>query len=232
MAADTSHRLARTPGDLAVAMQAQKGTADTLRAIVDAAPHIVPGARWAGISMIHGRQVEAKVPTHPIVAKLDELQSELGDGPCLTALRDHHTVQIDDMSTDTRWPQFARQATELGVHSLLSFQLFVRSQTLGALNLYGGEAGVFAADSVQVGTILAQHAAVALSGATAQNHFQAALASGDVIGQAKGILMHRDKITGLQAFTVLTRASQETNMKFVDVARWLIDEHEGGLTPD
>jgi hypothetical protein len=136
MAADTSHRLARTPGDLAVAMQGQKGTADTLRAIVDAAPHIVPGARWAGISMIYGRQVEAKVPTDPIVAKLDELQSELGDGPCLPALRDHHTIQIDDMSADMRWPQFARQAMELGVHSLLSFQLFVRSQTLGALNLW------------------------------------------------------------------------------------------------
>src|SRR5690242_9638189 len=40
MAADISHQLARTLGDLAVQMQAQKGTADTLRAIVEAAPHI------------------------------------------------------------------------------------------------------------------------------------------------------------------------------------------------
>jgi hypothetical protein len=33
---------------------------------------------------------------------------------------------------------------------------------------------------VEVGTILAQHSAVAASGATAENHFQAALASRDV----------------------------------------------------
>lgn len=198
IAGDITHPLARTLGDLAVQMQAQKSTAGTLRAIVDAAAHLVPGARWAGISRIRGRQVVAVVPTDPIVAKLDELQSELRDGPCLTALREHHTVQIADMSADTRWPQFARQATELGVHSLLSSQLFVRGENLGSLNLYGGEASVFSEDSVESGTILAQHAAVALAGATAENHFHAALGSRDVIGQAKGILMHRDNLTGLQ----------------------------------
>jgi GAF domain-containing protein len=171
----------------------------------------------------------AEVPTDPIVTKLDELQSELGDGPCLTALRDRHTVQIDDMSTDTRWPQFARQATELGVYSLLSFQLFVRSKNLGALNLYGDEAGVFAEDSIEIGTILAQHAAVAMVGADAETQFQTALASRDVIGQAKGILMHRDNLTGLQAFGVLASASKETNVKLADVARWLVAEHEKGI---
>jgi len=232
MAGDVHHRLARLLGDLAVDMQAQSGTADTLRAIVDAAAHIVPGARWAGISTIHGRKVVAEVPTDPIVTKLDDLQTELGDGPCLTALRQHLTVHIADMSTDTRWPQFARQATELGVRSLLSFQLFVRSNNLGALNVYGGEPDVFSQDSIDVGTILAQHAAVAMIGATAENHFQAALASRDIIGQAKGILMHRDNLTGLQAFGVLARASKDSNIKLVEVARWLVSEHERGTSPD
>jgi len=232
MGGDAGHRLAHILGDLAVEMQAQTGTADTLRVIVDAAAHVVPGARWSGISRIQGRRVIAEVPTDPIVAKLDDLQTELGDGPCLTALREHHTVHIDDMSVDTRWPQFARQATELGVLSLLSFQLFVRSGSLGALNVYASEAGVFSQDSIDVGTILAQHAAVAMIGRTAENNFQAALASRDVIGQAKGILMHRDNLTGLQAFGVLTRASKDTNIKLVDVARWLVNEHESGITPD
>ena len=55
---------------------------------------------------------------------------------------------------------------------------------------------------------------------------QSALASRDIIGQAKGILTHRDNLTGLQAFAALTRASQETNVKLVTVARWLVNEHE------
>jgi GAF domain-containing protein len=232
MAGDIHHRLARSLGDLAVDMQAQTGSTDTLRTIVDAAAHIVPGARWAGISRIQGRRVVAEVPTDPIVAKLDDLQSELGDGPCLTALRDHHTVHIADMTADRRWPEFAQRATELGVLSLLSFQLFVRSRSLGALNLYAGQPDVFSDDSVDIGTILAQHATVAMVGVTAETNFQAALASRDVIGQAKGLLMHRDRLTGLQAFNVLARASKETNIKLVDVARWLVEGHEQSLTGD
>jgi hypothetical protein len=71
-------------------MQAQTGTGETLHTIVEAAADIVPGARWVGISLIQGRKVLAKTSTDPIVAKLDELQSELGDGPSLTVLREHH----------------------------------------------------------------------------------------------------------------------------------------------
>lgn len=138
-------------------------------------------------------------------------------------------MHIDDMSTETRLPQFTCQAIELGVHSLLSFQLSVVSENLGAMNLYGAQAGAFSEESIDVGAIVAQHAAVAMFGATAENHFQAALASRDVIGQVKGILMHRDKLTGLQAFATLTRASKETNINLVDIARWLVAEHENGL---
>lgn len=68
------------------------------------------------------------------------------------------------MAANDRWPKFDARAAELGVRSLLSFQLFVQSENLGALNIYGGEPGVFSADSTEIGLILAQHAAVAMVG--------------------------------------------------------------------
>ena len=219
-------QLARTLGDLAVRMQGKVGGEDTLRSIAEAAAVIVPGARWAGISLIEGARVIAYVPTDPAVAKLDELQSELGDGPCISALRDFPTVHIVDMSQDTRWPEFSSLATQLGIGSLLSFQLFVEQDNLGALNLYGGEAGVFAEDSVEIGTILAQHAAVALAATAKEGQFATALASRDLIGQAKGILMYRENLTGLQAFNLMVKTSQKSNIKLVDLAEWLIEEHE------
>jgi AmiR/NasT family two-component response regulator len=40
----------------------------------------------------------------------------------------------------------------------------------------------------------------------------------DVIGQAKGILMERFKITSDQAFAVLAKVSQDTNRKVSAVA--------------
>jgi GAF domain-containing protein len=163
-------RLAQVFGNLAVEPQAQKSTAEILQSIVQAAADIVPGASWAGISVIEGKNVVAKVPSSRAVAELDELQAALGEGPCLTALREHHTVQIDDMRTDMRWPAFAREAQRRGILSLLSFQLFVRSENLGALNLYGDEPGIFSDDLVIIGGMLAQHAAVAMFGAAADTH--------------------------------------------------------------
>jgi AmiR/NasT family two-component response regulator len=55
------------------------------------------------------------------------------------------------------------------------------------------------------------------------------LATRDIIGQAKGMLMQRQKLSGVQAFGLLIRASQQTNMKLVDIARWLVAQHESGL---
>ena len=230
-AGSSPSELAQVLGALAIEMQAQTDAAATLHSIVEAAVSIVPGARWAGISLIEGRHVRSEVPTDPKVAELDQLQTDLAEGPGLSSLREQHTVYIEDTAADTRWPTFVRRAAELGVLSVLSFQLFVRSENLGALNLFADAPGAFNDESLLVGGVLAQHAAVALVGAAAESHFDAALAARDVIGQAKGILMHRDSLTGLQAFAVLTRAAQRTGVKLLDLARWLVEYHESHLSP-
>ncbi len=49
-------------------------------------------------------------------------------------------------------------------------------------------------------------------------HLDQALASRDVIGQAKGILMERERLTSDQAFDLLRRASQMLNIKLREVA--------------
>jgi AmiR/NasT family two-component response regulator len=47
------------------------------------------------------------------------------------------------------------------------------------------------------------------------------MASRSVIEQAKGILMERYKITSEQAFTLLTHASQRSNVKLRDISEEL-----------
>jgi GAF domain-containing protein len=109
---------------------------------------------------------------------------------------------------------------------MMSLRLFVRRQTLGALNLYAAQPDAFTPEAEILADLVAQHAAVALAGAIHQHHLNAALVNRDVLGQAKGILMQRDELTTLQAFQLLVRTSQVTNMKIADVARWLITETE------
>jgi AmiR/NasT family two-component response regulator len=49
------------------------------------------------------------------------------------------------------------------------------------------------------------------------------LATRDVIGEAKGILFEREKVTEDEAFEMLRQASRHTNTKLRDVARQLVD---------
>lgn len=56
-----------------------------------------------------------------------------------------------------------------------------------------------------------------------QQQFQDALESRDIIGQAKGVLMVRRRITAATAFAVLVAISQRTNTRVRLVAEQLID---------
>ncbi len=221
-----SLNIAALLGDLALQMQAESSSEATLHTIVRAAVDLLPGISWSGISLVHGKTVTSEAPSDEVARRLDRLQSQLGEGPALSALADERTVIIPDLQAEQRWPKFVAASTGMGVHCLLSFRLFIKQGALGALNLYGPRPNTFDDESVAVGEILSQHAAVAMAGAATEEQLRAAIDTRDVIGQAKGILMHRDHLTGLQAFAILTRASQETNIKLVDVARFLVAEFE------
>jgi AmiR/NasT family two-component response regulator len=53
-----------------------------------------------------------------------------------------------------------------------------------------------------------------------------ALSTRDVIGQAKGILMERQRLSAGEAFDVLRRASQRLNIKVADLASHLAETGE------
>jgi hypothetical protein len=118
----------------------------------------------------------------------------------------------------------ALQAAELGVGSMMCFQLFVAGDQLGALNMYSRTRAAFDGESQDIGLLFApSDAAVALACAEHEANLRAGMDNRDVIGQAKGILMERHKLTADQAFGVLVRVSQEMNRKLVDIARELSD---------
>jgi hypothetical protein len=101
---------------------------------------------------------------------------------------------------------------------MLSLRLWVRGDDLGALNLYGRRPYAFDEESEQVGLLFVSHAAVAMAGAQKHDEMVAGLATRDLIGQAKGILMERYRIDAVRAFALLVRASQHSNRKLRDVA--------------
>nr|WP_271209085.1 ANTAR domain-containing protein [Rhodococcus wratislaviensis] len=99
---------------------------------------------------------------------------------------------------------------------------------MGALNLHSSEANAFGDDALSIGSTLATHAAIALIVCQREEQFRDARASRDIIGQAKGMLMQRYSIHGDEAFAILIRQSQHTNIPVHEVALTII---EHGLDP-
>jgi AmiR/NasT family two-component response regulator len=88
--------------------------------------------------------------------------------------------------------------------------------------------------------LLAGLAAVAFTAATTHeddarrlDNLHAALASREIIGQAQGILMERERCSAEQAFDILRRASQHLNIRLREVAQNLVDtgEHPDSSDP-
>jgi len=206
---------------------AQAGSSSTLDGVVSAAIQLVPGTDEGSISVVIGRrEVTSAAPSSDLARQVDALQAETGEGPCLDAVFQQQTVRVADMRLEQRWPSFARRAAEAGAASMLSFQLWVEGDNLGALNLYSRSPDAFTDESEHVGLLFAAHAAVAYASAQKQDQLVQALATRDLIGQAKGILMERYQIAGDQAFSVLVRTSQNANRKLRDVAEDLARELE------
>ncbi|MBP2371929.1 GAF and ANTAR domain-containing protein [Pseudonocardia parietis] len=228
--------LRRAAHDL-VARRSISDLEQTLGQIVAAAVDTVPGADAGGISMTEDGHVGSRVPVSEDVRKLDELQAQLNEGPCITAAQEPPAdgiVYARDLACSPdadRWPNYAPQAVGQGYRSMLSTQLSTNGGTRAALNLYSHQPEAFNEVSRTIAGLFSVQAALLLYGAEHAAHMQQALGSRDVIGQAKGILMERFDVDGDRAFEMLVRSSQDTNIKLVDVAQWLTSA-EGRHKPD
>ncbi|GAB3448820.1 GAF and ANTAR domain-containing protein [Streptomonospora sediminis] len=218
-----SHVFARIARDLLD----QESVQTTLDGIARLAASEVEGADWAALSIVEaGGAVKSPAASGPVAVRIDRIQYESGEGPCLSAIWEHDVFAIDDMATETRWPGFVAQVRELDVHSMLSFRLFTHRDTLGAMNLYACEPRAFTRASRDEGALLATHAAVALASAQEEENLRSALSSRQHIGEATGILMERYKIPSHRAFGLLAQASQNLNVKVRDLAQQLVETGE------
>lgn len=198
----------------------------TLDAIVSTALDTIVSARYVGLILVVQGELVPQATTGDPPYVLDLLQQELGAGPCMDAGREQVVVHIKDMAGDRRWPVFAERAVSLGVASMLCVPLRVDQWQLGTLSLYGERAEAFSEQDLRLTCLFATHAALALSEARRTEQLQAALRNRDLIGQAKGILMERHRVTADDAFRRLAKVSQHANLKLTTVAQHLVDTGE------
>lgn len=197
----------------------------TLEHLLDFVVRMVPRCDFAGISLRRpGGQVESPAVTDAIAAKVDALQYDLQEGPCLDSIWEDDTHVIDDLAHDDRWPRWAPLAVDLGVHAVLSVRLPGPHAVVGALNLYSGTAGPFDVDDLDSAHAIATQAGMVLWAKSEHGGLRSAMQSRHIIGMAQGILMARHGLSPEHAFAVLRRHSSEQNVKLREVAERVVRE--------
>jgi hypothetical protein len=202
---------------------------EALRQIVASAVETIDSVDAGSISMTEHGRIETRHPTSNDIGKLDQKQSELNEGPCISAIEEPPASGIlvaqDLAGADAdRWPRFAPLAVEFGFRGLMSTTLSVNGGMRGALNLYSATPNAFGEYCRTMAGLFGIQAALLLFGTNEAVHLRRAVDSRDLIGQAKGILMERFGTDDEAAFRMLVKSSQDTNIKLTDVARWLTTE--------
>lgn len=210
-------------GEIARAMHVPSGDiGETLEAIVRAAVVAIDGADDAGLILLAGEQLEPVAATGQRPELLDARQQEVREGPCFDTATDQSITVVGDLTGDDRWASLHEFAAEIGVASMACVPLRVGNRTTGALSLYSTRLDAFDGVDLHYVELFATLAALALADAQRAAQLRTAMLSRDTLGQAKGILMERRRISADEAFALLSTSSQTTNTKVTAVAEHLV----------
>ena len=186
----------------------------------------IEGAELAGITRVRRDQFPAGTASDALAAAIERLQRDTGDGPSVAAAQDQQITRIGDLAREQRWPLFTPRAQLYGIRAMLAIPVTVGQRGWGALTLYSTKPAVFGPQDEVSGLLLATYAAVVAARAQQQEQLRAGLASRDLIGQAKGVLMERYQIDERKAFALLVRLSQDNNRRLIDIADRVVRTRE------
>lgn len=162
--------------------------------------------------------------------RLEEIQSETGQGPCVDTFVHDRVVTTEDLAADVRWPADRPAVEELGVRAMLGVPVRLNGIVVGSLDVYRDVPGTW--DESEVAALqryadvieATMHAALrAHSAGELASQLQYALDYRVVIERAVGYLMGRDGVGAVAAFDVLRRAARHDRRRIADVAQQLLD---------
>jgi GAF domain-containing protein len=201
-----------------------KPTVPLLDLILETAEQLVPGTHLE-ICAASTETYRTLAGTQPLASMLDQLQFDLGEGPTLTAMREGHTVIVDDAESEHRWPAFMSRAAGLGLRSYLGLPITDdRGRTLGGLSMYSTTRTAVDVTRLAHARLFAGQAAMALTQAKRVTDLLAALQSSRTIGKAIGLVMERFDIDDHDAFAHLAELSQTSNVQLRDIAAHMVTQ--------
>jgi hypothetical protein len=200
-------------------------------ALCTSAVEFVDGCDHASMMVRRNGRTYNAAASDDIARGIDELEKALGQGPCLDVLDDNEPDQhfCADLTAGSPWPELAaRILSDTDVKGMAGFRIRQDGHKVGALNIFSDTAGALTQDSLDQAIMLTAFASVAMAALDRGEEattLRRGLESNREIGKAIGLLMAMHGIDDDQAFQMLSKVSQEMNIKLAQVASQVIEHH-------
>jgi transcriptional regulator with GAF, ATPase, and Fis domain len=225
--------------DLADTMVADFDVIDFLHMLTDRSVRLLATSA-AGVMLADPRgELRVAAASSEAAGLLELFQIQNDQGPCLDCFRTGQPVTAADLvASDQQWPRFAAAATQAGFRTVQALPMRLRSQVIGALNLFGTGTSRLDPADLRIGQALADVATIGLlqernvrRSETLAEQLQVALNSRVVIEQAKGKLAERLNLDTNQAFALLRDHARNSNQRLTDVARNFVESATADFPP-
>ncbi|MCW2806303.1 MAG: hypothetical protein JWQ93_258 [Marmoricola sp.] len=192
---------------------------------------LVDGCDHASLMMRRNGRIQTVGSSDAVAAEIDRLERAVNEGPCLDAIDESEPDQhiCADLTDGGKWPTLAAMMLErTPVRGMAGFRIRQDGHKVGALNVFSDAPGALTEDSLTQAIMLAAFASVALAALDRGEEattLRRGLESNREIGKAIGLLMAMHGIDDDQAFQMLSKVSQELNVKLAQVAAQVIEHH-------
>ncbi|HMK99372.1 MAG TPA: GAF and ANTAR domain-containing protein [Acidimicrobiales bacterium] len=222
--------LTRVLTDFARLLFSDYHVSDALHDLVDGVTEVL-NISGAGVSLAEGDRLEFATAANEPVSRLERVQEDAQEGPCLDAHRSGQTVLVADLADDpARWPALSRSASHIGSLAVAGLPMSLNGTSLGALNLYDFKRHDWSEEEVGAARLLADVATGYVANASrlaevrrTTEQLQKALDSRVLIEQAKGVLAGERHISVDESFKLLRAHARSHNLSLRSVAEAVVN---------
>jgi transcriptional regulator with GAF, ATPase, and Fis domain len=232
MSTVSAERLARVFVEVADTLIDEFDVIEFLQMLADRAASLVEASTVGLLLANHKGQLQFMAASDESTKLLELIQLQNHEGPCLDAFHtEEPVVNVDLRAAGRRWPHFAPRATGAGFRSVHAFPLRLRSEVIGAMNVFGTNVGGLDTADVRIVQALADIAAIGLlqertirRSEVLTEQLQGALNSRIVIEQAKGAIAQANGVTVDTAFGLIRSFARRNNRRLGDVALMIVSD--------